>query len=274
MATRMAINPLKFHLITLFPKMFSALNYGIVGRALELKIISYDFFNPRDFTTNKQKRVDDSPYGGGPGQVMQVQPLRDAINAIKKQAAAEQEKTKIIYLSPQGKLVDQSVIQSLFDYCSSEPHHSITLISGRYEGIDERVIQQDIDAEYSIGDYILSGGELPSMVLIDALTRLHPNALGDPKSAQNDSFANLKGILSCPQYTRPEIIDGQAVPKTLLSGNHEEIKQWRFKEALLQTYLKRPELLKTIKKNGLNHEEQVLLQDFIDRLAKTKGRSK
>jgi len=271
MATRMAIKPLKFHLITLFPEMFLALQHGIVGRALKSTFIECDFFNPRDFTENKQKSVDDSPYGGGPGQVMQVQPIRDAIKSIKHKASLQQEETKIIYLSPQGKLLDHSTIQSLFDYCYATDHNrSLTLISGRYEGIDERIIQYDVDVEYSIGDYILSGGELPSMVLIDALTRLHPNALGDPQSATLDSLANRNGILGYPQYTRPEVIDGQSVPKTLLSGDHEEIKRWRFEKALSQTYLKRPELLKRIKKNGLNHQERVLLQDFLDRLAKSK----
>lgn len=260
----MAVNSLNCYIVTLFPEMFSALNYGIVGRAMESGLLNCSYINPRDYTDNRQKRVDDSPYGGGPGQVMQVQPLRAAINACKQQAAEHQLSCQVIYLSPQGKLLNQHSLQQLFD-CYSHPANkkAMILISGRYEGIDERLIQQDVDEEYSIGDYVLSGGELPTMVLIDALTRLHPAALGSPESAQQDSFANVTGLLDYPHYTRPEIIDGQSVPPVLLSGNHQLIRLWRFEQALKMTHQKRPELLKNIKKIGLNSEEQLLLENFL-----------
>ncbi len=258
---------LEFHLITLFPEMFSTLEYGITGRALKSKLLQCYFYNPRDYTQNKQGRVDDSPYGGGPGQIMQVQPLREAILDAKKKARnllPENKKIKTIYLSPQGKRLTQLTLESF-------KNHVLILVCGRYEGIDERIIERDIDEEYSIGDYVLSGGELPAMVFIDAMTRLHPQALGNPDSAHQDSFSSVSPyLLDCPHYTRPESIDGQSVPKVLLSGNHEEIKQWRHAQALKNTALKRPDLFEQF--IGLNSQEQLSLHDFIDRPAKVSSK--
>lgn len=250
---------MQFDIITLFPEMFSALNYGIVGRAKKQDLLSLRFWNPRDFVQDKQQgRVDDRPYGGGPGMVMQVQPLRDAINKAKQ---ADDTAAKIIYLSPQGRLIKQADIQRF----AEQP--KIILIAGRYEGIDERVISNDIDEEWSIGDYILSGGELAAMVMIDAIVRLLPGALGDPTSAINESFSDsLDGLLDYPHYTRPVIdSNGQAVPEVLINGDHEAIRRWRLMQSLGRTYLKRPDLLTN---RSLNPEEAVLLQKFLDDLVK------
>jgi tRNA (guanine37-N1)-methyltransferase len=245
------MNTLQFHIITLFPEMFSALNYGIIGRAQQSGLLSLQFLNPRDFTDHKNRRVDESPYGGGPGMVMQAKPLRQAIYAAKK---ACPEKTKVIYLSPQGKRLTQE------DLITFLPQQRFIFLCGRYEGIDQRVIENDVDEEWSIGDYILSGGEFAAMILIDAMTRLHPDALGDPESAHHDSFTD--GLLEYPQYTRPEAIDGQCVPAVLLGGNHEAIRQWRLEQSLGNTWLKRPDLLKD---HSLNDEEKVLLKHFIEK---------
>lgn len=223
-----------FDIITLFPETFNALKYGITGRALEQKIIEITCWNPRDFTQDIHKRVDDRPYGGGPGMVMQYQPLHDAITAARN---ASLEKTTVIYLSPQGKPLTQHSVKTLS--CTLK---RFILIAGRYEGIDERVITKDVDAEYSIGDYVLSGGELPAMVLIDAITRLLPNALGDADSALQDSFEN--NLLDCPHYTRPEMIDDMRVPDVLLSGDHKAIAAWRKQQAIEKTWQKRPDLVK------------------------------
>jgi tRNA (guanine37-N1)-methyltransferase len=222
---------MKIDIVTLFPEMFSALDYGIVGRAKKNAKISVAYWNPRDFTDDKTGRVDDRPYGGGPGMVMQVQPLRDTLKKIK-----ETNKGKIIYLSPQGKLLDQSALK----YFATQKE--LVLISGRYEGIDERIIEHDVDEEWSIGDYVLSGGELAAMVMIDGVTRLLPDVLGDAESASQDSFS--EALLDYPHYTRPEEIDGQCVPDVLLSGNHQAILKWRKEQALLKTTIKRPDLLK------------------------------
>ncbi|HHB91828.1 MAG TPA: tRNA (guanosine(37)-N1)-methyltransferase TrmD [Thioploca sp.] len=220
-------------IISIFPEMFATLSCGgITARALQKQIFNLSIWNPRNFTDNKHNRVDDRPYGGGPGMVLQVQPLRAAINSAKKSLGYG---TKVIYLSPQGRRLDQAGVQTLLSY------QNIILVAGRYEGIDERVIEQDIDELWSIGDYVLSGGELAAMVIIDALVRQLPGSLGHEESAKEDSFSS--GLLDYPTYTRPEEIDGQKVPAILLSGNHAKIANWRQQQALERTQLLHPELL-------------------------------
>ena len=242
---------MRFDIITLFPPMFTAMQLGITGRAIEQSLINVHCWNPRDFTHDSSGRVDDRPYGGGPGMVMEYQPLHDAITAAKN---ANDQKPIVIYLSPQGSLLTQKKARDLFS-----KHQRFILIAGRYEGIDERVILKDVDEEISIGDYVLTGGELPAMVLIDALTRFVPGALGDATSAQQDSFEN--GLLEHPHYTRPQSIDGLGVPEVLLSGDHAAISQWRAKESLGKTWQKRPDLLK---RRILNENERKLLQVYIE----------
>ena len=218
-------------IISLFPEMFRAItDYGVTGRAVKNGLLSIQSWSPRDFTHDRHRTVDDRPYGGGPGMLMMVQPLRDAIHAAK---AAAGEGAKVIYLSPQGRKLD------------------------RYEGIDERVIQTEIDEEWSIGDYVLSGGELPAMTLIDSVSRFIPGVLGHEASATEDSFA--EGLLDCPHYTRPEVLEGMEVPPVLLSGNHAEIRRWRLKQSLGRTWLRRPELLENL---ALTEEQARLLAVF------------
>ena len=248
---------MRFDIITLFPEIFQSLQSGITGRALDQKIIVLIYWNPRDFTHNIHKRVDDRPYGGGPGMVMQYQPLHDAITAAKQ---AHPTPATVIYLSPQGKPLTQAKIREWAKSTESTDKRFI-LVAGRYEGIDERILQKDIDEEYSIGDYVLSGGELPAMVLIDAITRLLPNALGDPNSAVEDSFEN--GLLDHPHYTRPEIIDDLSIPSVLQGGDHAAISTWRHKESLGKTWQKRPDLLK---RRILTGDEKQLLQMYIDEM--------
>ena len=243
---------MRFDIITLFPDIFDALKSGITGRALTQKIIEIKCWNPRDFTDDPNKRIDDRPYGGGPGMVMEYEPLHNAITAARH---ATQTKATVIYLSPQGKPLTQQKIREW----SKTPENRLILIAGRYEGIDERVILKDVDEEWSIGDYVLSGGELPAMVVIDAMTRLLPGALGDDTSAQHDSFEN--GLLDHPHYTRPETIDGLSVPSVLQSGDHATILTWRRKESIGKTWQKRPDLLK---RRILNADERKLLQMYID----------
>lgn len=242
-----------FDIITLFPEIFQALRSGITGRAIDHKLISFTCWNPRDFTKNIHKRVDDRPYGGGPGMVMAYQPLHDAIEAAKH---SQPVPATVIYLSPQGKPLQQAQIRT---FAHPEKTKRFILIAGRYEGIDERILQTAVDEEWSIGDYVLSGGELPAMVLIDAITRLLPNALGDANSAAEDSFEN--GLLDHPHYTRPDVIDGMSVPTVLQSGDHAAIFRWRQKESLGKTWQKRPDLLK---RRILTGDEQKLLQMYID----------
>jgi tRNA (guanine37-N1)-methyltransferase len=211
--------------VTLFPEMFKAItDHGITSRAVQKGILQLACWNPRDFTADKHKTVDDRPYGGGPGMLMKVQPLRDAINAAKQAAGGD---VKVIYLSPQGKPLNQRGVNEL------AAREKLIFVAGRYEGIDERLIGTDIDEEWSIGDYVISGGELAAMVVIDAITRLQPGAVGDEDSVVEDSF--MTGLLDCPHYTRPEQLDDQAVPDVLLSGHHEEIKRWRLKQSLGRT---------------------------------------
>lgn len=237
-----------FGVISLFPEIFQALNYGITGRALETGLVEIVHWQPRDFTDNKHRNVDDRPYGGGPGMVMQVAPLRAAIKAAK----IVQPMAKTIHLSPQGQPLTQAIVQDL----SKLP--ALILVNSRYEGVDQRLIDYDIDAEYSVGDYVISGGELASLVMMDAIIRCLPGALGHQASAQQDSFS--QGLLDYPHYTRPESIDDQAVPKVLQQGNHNDIDRWRLKQSLGRTWQRRPELL-TYKQ--LNAQEQILLEEYI-----------
>jgi len=241
--------------ITLFPEMFRAVtDFGVTGRAVKNGLLELHTWNPRDFTHDRHNTVDDRPYGGGPGMLMMVQPLRDAIHAAK---AAAGEGAKVIYLSPQGRKLDQQGVTELAQ--SSR----LILVCGRYEGIDERIIQTEVDEEWSIGDYVLSGGELPAMTLIDSVSRLVPGVLGKQASAEQDSFSD--GLLDCPHYTRPESLDGVDVPAVLLSGNHEQIRLWRLQQSLGRTLLRRPELLQNL---ALTDEQTTLLPQFVEAMNK------
>lgn len=241
-----------FGIITLFPEIFSALESGITGRALKEKIMSIDCFSPRAYATDKHQSVDDKPYGGGPGMVMMAEPLTAAIDAAR--AAAPSPPT-VIYLSPQGRHFDQAAAERLATL------KSVVMIAGRYEGIDERIILNEVDEEWSIGDYILTGGELAAMVMIDACSRLLPGVVGDDQSVLQDSLTS--GLLKYPQYTRPEVFNKQSVPAVLLSGHHAEIRKWRLQQSLGRTWLRRPDLLE---KRELTREESTLLSEFIDTL--------
>ncbi|MDF2181284.1 tRNA (guanosine(37)-N1)-methyltransferase TrmD [Neptuniibacter sp. CAU 1671] len=239
-----------FGVVTLFPEMFEAITrFGVSGRAVKNGLIQLQCWSPRDFTHDKHRTVDDRPYGGGPGMLMKVQPLRDAIQAAKDAAEGE---VKVIYLSPQGRKLDHKGVQELAE------QKRLILVAGRYEGIDERLLETDIDEEWSLGDFVLSGGELPAMTLIDAVSRLVPGVLGHQDSATEDSFCD--SLLDCPHYTRPEHLDGMDVPEVLLSGNHEEIRRWRLKQQLGRTWQRRPDLLENLE---LTAEQQSLLTDFI-----------
>jgi tRNA (guanine37-N1)-methyltransferase len=223
---------MRFNVITLFPEMFSAIkDEGVISRGIKKSLLSVNTYQLRDFSDNKHRNIDDKPYGGGAGMVMQVKPIRDCINKIKQ----DKPKTKVIYLSPQGKKLTHKLAKELSTL------GSITLLCGRYEGVDERVIKNDIDIEVSIGDYVISGGELAAMVLIDAVSRQIPGVLGNQESL-NDSFAN--GLLDYPHYTRPEVIDGQSVPEVLLSGHQANIDAWRQSQAIQNTQKKRKDLVK------------------------------
>jgi tRNA (guanine37-N1)-methyltransferase len=212
----------------------------------------FSSWNPRDFATDKHRTVDDRPYGGGPGMVMMVEPLRQAIQAAKTQLGAQTaKKPKVICLSPQGRKLDQAGVEELAQA------DSLILIAGRYEGIDERLLQLEVDEEWSIGDYVLSGGELAAMVLLDAVVRTLPGVLGHSQSAVEDSF--VAGLLDCPHYTRPENYEGLAVPNVLLSGNHEAIRRWRLQQSLGRTEQRRPDLLESL---DLTKEQRLLLETF------------
>ena len=222
---------MRFDIITLFPEMFSAIKEeGVIARAIKKSIISINEWQLRDFSENKYKNVDDKAYGGGAGMVMQVKPIRECIKKIKEQ----EPETKVIYLSPQGDPLNQNLVEKLSSF------ESLTLLCGRYEGVDERIIKNDVDLEVSIGDYVISGGELAAMVLIDSVSRRLPNVLGN-KDSLNDSFVN--NLLDYPHYTRPESIDGDIVPEVLLSGNQAKIDAWRLEQAKNKTKQKRPDLL-------------------------------
>ena len=245
---------MKIALITLFPEMFAAVtDYGISGRAVKQGLLEITSYNPRDYTEDRHETVDDRPYGGGPGMVMMIEPLHRAISAAR---AWTNNEAKVVYLSPQGAVLSQAAVNGF------SKQQSLILVAGRYEGIDERLIQTEVDEEWSIGDYVLSGGEVPAMVLMDALIRQLPGALGHKDSADQDSFA--EGLLDCPHYTRPEDYDGQTVPEVLLSGNHEKIRRWRLQQSLVRTQQRRPELLDRLK---LNTEQQALLKEASAALA-------
>jgi len=239
--------------ISLFPEMFKALSEsGVTRRAMVNGVVSLQCFNPRDFTTDKHRTVDDRPYGGGPGMVMGVKPLAAALQASRDWLGVAPQEQKVVYLSPQGKRLDRDRVSSL---CKRK---NVILIAGRYEGIDERFIQENVDEEISIGDYVLSGGELPAMVLLDAIIRKLPGVLGDALSAQQDSFEN--GLLDCPHYTRPEVLNGVPVPAILLSGDHKKIETWRLKQALGRTSERRPDLLEKIE---LTDVQKALLNEYL-----------
>ena len=249
---------LQFDVVTIFPPMFDALaEAGVVGRARGKGIYELVAWNPRDFAHNAYRSVDDRPYGGGPGMVMMPDPLGKALAAAKqRQKSAGVRNPRVIHLSPQGRLLHHALVMKL----ASE--QGIVLLAGRYEGVDERVVTREIDDEISIGDYVLSGGELAAMVLIDCIVRQLPGALGDAESASQDSFVD--GLLDCPHYTRPEVYAGLAVPAVLLSGNHAEIGRWRLKQALGRTWQRRPDLLQ---QRELTDDERKLLEEFKQELS-------
>lgn len=247
-----------FGCITLFPEMFQALHYGVIGRALQQQLVDVVTMNPRQFAKDAYQRVDDYPYGGGAGMVMMAEPLRDAVHTLAVSAPC---KPHVIYLSPQGPVFDQDTAMELLN------KRALILLSGRYEGIDERVIESMVDAEVSIGNVVLSGGELAAMLMIDVMTRLLPGVVGDPVSVETDSITT--GLLKYPQYTRPEQWEGKAVPSVLLSGHHQEIAKWRLKQSLGRTWLKRPDLLA---KRKLTSAEDELLAEFIRDFTKNNAR--
>ncbi|PHS74235.1 MAG: tRNA (guanosine(37)-N1)-methyltransferase TrmD [Porticoccus sp.] len=241
---------MKVALVTLFPEMFAALTgYGISSRAIRQGLLEVAFFNPRTHTSDRHQTVDSRPYGGGPGMVMMIEPLRKAIDAARTWIGGP---ATVVYLSPQGRVLDQAGVNAL------AAQGDLILVAGRYEGVDERLIQLEVDQEWSIGDYVLSGGELPAMVVVDALIRQLPGALGHEDSADQDSFAD--GLLDCPHYTRPEQYQNFKVPEVLLSGNHEKIRQWRLKQSLYRTWQRRPELLEKL---VLSDEQQQLMDRIV-----------
>jgi len=245
---------MRFDVVTLFPDMVTAAaSYGVTGKAIERGIVSLSVWNPRDYTHDRHKTVDDRPYGGGPGMVMKYQPLHDAVTAAKQAVFGN---TKVVYLSPQGKPITQALLAEACDASQ------LILVAGRYEGIDERFVDLVCDEEWSIGDYVISGGELAALIVIDAVTRLLPGVLGDEQSAQQDSHSD--GLLDCPHFTRPEQLEGHSVPDVLLSGNHADIQRWRMKQALGRTWQRRPDLLKN---KNLTAEQERLLQEFIVELS-------
>lgn len=241
---------MRIQVVTLFPEMLDALlAFGVTGRAVERGLLQVRAWNPRDYTSDRHRSVDDRPFGGGPGMVMKVQPMRDAIRAARKAAGP---RAQVIFLSPQGRRFEQ---QDAVRLAAAE---ATVLVAGRYEGVDERVINSEVDEELSIGDYVLSGGELPALVVIDALARLLPGALNDAGSAAEDSF--MQGLLDYPHYTRPEEIDGQRVPQVLMSGDHSAIRRWRRQQALIRTWQRRPELLDKLE---LDADERSWLDEYM-----------
>ncbi len=253
---------MRFDVITLFPEMFGAITqYGVTRRAAEQARFQLHMWNPRDFTGDNYRTVDDRPYGGGPGMVMLAEPLELAISAAKAaQAASEVVKSCVIHLSPQGRPLTHEVVKELL-----ARDEGMILLASRYEGVDERLLRQRVDEEISIGDYVLSGGELAAMVLIDSLVRQLPGVLGDDASAEQDSF--VQGLLDCPHYTRPEVYGGEEVPEVLMSGHHAEIEKWRLKQALGRTWERRPDLLA---KRRLTKQEARLLAEYQQEQASVK----
>jgi len=244
-----------FDVVTLFPEMFEAVTEsGVTGRARERKLFELVLWNPRSFAANSYRTVDDRPYGGGPGMVMMAEPLEKALNAARqrqKSSGVSVKQTKVVHLSPQGRLLNHRLVMELAGL------QGLVLLAGRYEGVDERLIARAVDEEISIGDYVLSGGELAAMVLMDAVVRQLPGVLGDAESASQDSFVN--GLLDCQHYTRPEVYEGAAVPQALLSGNHAEIARWRLKQAVGRTWQRRPDLLE---QRALTADERALLEEY------------
>lgn len=236
--------------VTLFPEMFAAISeYGVSGKAVSAGLLRISTVDPRAYATDRHRSVDDRPYGGGPGMVMMAQPLLAAIRDARQALPG----AAVVYLSPQGRRLRQ---QDVMEFAGRD---SFILVAGRYEGVDERVIELEVDEEWSIGDYVLSGGELPAMVLMDAVARCLPGALGNDESAAQDSF--FRGILDCPHYTRPEVVSGLPAPPVLLSGDHGAIRRWRLKQALGRTWKRRPELLDAL---SLEPEQRVLLDEYIE----------
>lgn len=244
---------LQFDVVTLFPAMFDAVTEsGVTGRARERGLYQFVAWNPRDFTANVHRTVDDRPYGGGPGMVMMAEPLDKALAAARqRQVSAGVERPRVVHLTPQGRLLDHALVAELAH------EQGLVLLAGRYEGVDERLIERQAIEEVSIGDYVLSGGELAAMVLMDSVVRQLPGALGDAESASQDSFVD--GLLDHPHYTRPEVYEGAAVPAVLLSGNHAVITRWRLKQSLGRTWQRRPDLLE---RRVLTPEERSLLDEF------------
>jgi len=242
-----------FDVVTLFPEMFDALTgSGITQRARTNGLYELVLWNPRDFSTNAYRSVDDRPYGGGPGMVMMAEPLAKALKAARqRQSSSGVKHSRTVFLSPQGRPLTQQIVEELGEY------DGLVLLAGRYEGVDERVLATEIEDQVSIGDYVLSGGELPAMVLMDALIRRIPGALNDAESAQQDSFSNV--LLDCPQYTRPEVYGRNAVPDVLLSGHHAHISRWRMKQSLGRTWRVRPDLLANL---SLSPEQMALLEEY------------
>ncbi len=245
---------MRFDVITLLPELVEGVTQvGITGRAAERELISLHCWNPRDFTKDIHRTVDDRPYGGGPGMVIKAEVLLETIRKVRK--ATLSKKTKVIYLSPQGKKLDQKKVRELSE------QEGIVLLCGRYEGIDERVVELEVDEELSLGDYILSGGELGAMVLIDAVTRLLPDVLGHKESAQQDSFS--ENLLDCAHYTRPEVVENIKVPAVLMSGNHKEIARWRRKQSIGRTFSRRPDLLRSKEHETLSKDDKLLLNEYL-----------
>ncbi len=251
---------MNIYLITLFPELVQqATSFGVLGRAIKQQQLTLLCFNPRDYAQDKHRTVDDRPYGGGPGMLMKVEPLYKAIMAAKDAAKAlSSNRVKVVYLSPQGQQLNQQLLVN-----SAAAGNDLILIAGRYEGIDERIIESLVDEEWSIGDYVLSGGEFAALVVVDGIARLLPGVLGDDESALQDSF--MQGLLDYPHYTRPEQVNGQSVPDVLLSGDHQAIQRWRLKQALGRTWLRRPDLLDVIKNDASrwDDEKASLLAEFM-----------
>ncbi len=241
---------MRIDVVTIFPPLVEAVAaHGVTGRAVERELLALHCWSPRDYSDDRFRRIDDRPYGGGPGMVMEYLPLMRAVAAAQ---AADPRPVRVAYLSPQGRPLDQAGVEEL------AARERLLLVAGRYEGVDERFIAAAVDEEWSIGDYVLSGGELGAMVIIDAVARQLPGVLGHEASAAQDSFVN--GLLDCPHYTRPELVDGRAVPAVLLSGDHAAIERWRRKQALGRTWQRRPELIERL---ALDETQRVLLQEYI-----------
>lgn len=249
---------MRIDVITLFPEFVEqVIGCGVVGRAAEQELLALHCWNPRDYTRDRHRTVDDRPYGGAPGMLMKAEPLLNTITAVRQ----ENRDAQLVYLSPQGRLLTQDLL------ARQVKTGSVIFLCGRYEGIDERLLEREVDDEWSLGDYVISGGELAAMVCIDAMTRLIPGALGHDESARQDSFS--EGLLECPQYTRPEEFRGQRVPEVLMNGNHREIETWRERQALGRTWQRRPDLLERVE---LDARQQALLNEYIAEFERTRER--